>query len=274
MGADDGGGPERYASEARRRLEAIRAAINRDLVMRLARLSTRGGVLTSTDAQDLDAARKVRAEVIALLREDALPVVITTAEVQMEAAVDAALLRGPEIPRFDEAGKPVAFSMDAKAKDQIARSVSGVLDEVAAAFKDGAVRMRRAIDLGLSTNASLADVTAEVQTALDTTFSKASVAVGTAIRGASRAALVMQAERGAQAVGEEMVYLWLGPSDSKNRDICEDNVGRAFTLAALKRMDNDMGLPVETYAGGWECRHKLSPLLRSEAIEEGYEVVG
>lgn len=272
-GADDGGLPERHASEARRRLEAIRRALNADIAARLTRLNQRGGALAS-EKDDLDAARRVRAQVIALLREDGLPVVIAAAEAQVMAAVDDVLRDVPRVgPRVPISGTPLDVSFDAEAKASIARSVSGVLDEVTAVFRDGQREMQRAIDLGVSSNASLAEVTQAVADAIEVTFSKAGAAVETAVMGAGRLALMRQAERGGEAAGEEMLFLYDGPDDGKVREFCADNVGKVFTMEALKALDNGTGFPVVPYLGGVRCRHRASPITREDAVAEGYEIV-
>lgn len=272
MAADDG--PERHASEARRRLEAIRRALNADIAARLTRLNQRGGALAS-EKDDLDAARRVRAQVIALLREDGLPVVIAAAEAQVMDAVDDVLRDVPRTgPRSPIPGMPLDVSFDAEAKASIARSVSGVLDEVTAVFRDGAKAMQRAVDLGVSSNASLAEVTQAVADAIDTTFAKASVAVDLAVRGAGQLAIVKQAERGAEAVGEEMLWLYDGARpDAKMREFCAEMVGHVFTLDALKALDNGTGFDVVPHRGGPNCRHRLSPITREDAVAEGYEIV-
>jgi len=260
------------AADAHRRLEAIRAALTREMEALLRRLDQSNGRLISTrDA--LANARRIRTQVLALMRQEGLPVIIGVAEAHVAEAVERSLATSSAPRALADAHRSVGITMDAEAKDSIARSVSGVLDGVADAFGAGQQAMRRAMDVGISTSAPLADLIADVRAELDTTIARAQTAVETAIRGAARVTLVTQAERGGKAAGEEMVYLWLGPVDSKTRPFCREHVGKAYTLAALKRMDNGQGLPVETFAGGMNCRHALSPLTIEDAESEGYAVV-
>lgn len=269
MAADDAlVGP---TSAARRRLEAIRSALVAEMQRLLMRLDQKGGALASTrDA--LDNARRIRTQVLALLREDGLPVVMGAAEAAVADAVELAL--GPaQRAKAASIAPGLSVTLDAEAKASIERSVSGVLDEVAGVFGEAAQEIRAAVDLGVSTGVSLSDLTQTIAERMDVTFQKAAVAVETAVRGAHRLSLVQQAERGAEAADIEMVYLWLGPSDSKNRDICSRNVGRAFTIDALKRMDNGTDLPVYPHLGAYNCRHVLAPMPREMAEEDGIEVV-
>ncbi len=270
-GSGDGSvGP--IAADAHRRLEAIKAALLREMEQLLAKLNQSGGELVSTrDA--LDNARRIRTQVLALMREEGMPVVLGIAETKVADAVEAALGARQGVRSVVDLHTNLGVTMDAEAKDSIARSVRGVLDTVADVFGEGAASMRRAMDVGVSTSAPLGELVAEVRRTLETTFDRAQTAVETAIRGAARSTLINQAERSGEAAGETIVYVWLGPVDSKTRPICRENAGKAFTLAALKRMDNDQGLPVENFLGGWNCRHTASPLTRESAEDEGIEVI-
>ena len=268
-GADDGGaGP--IASAARGRLDAIRRALVAEMTRLLARLDTTGGGLVSTkDA--LDNARRIRTQVLALLREDGLPVVIDVAEEAVADAVEAAIGAARKTPPAGLGAVKVTF--DAEAKDSIARSVNGVLDEVAVVFRDAAGSVRKAMDIGVNTGVPLDELVRDVSAKLDTTFSRAKSAVEMAVRGAARLTTVQQAERGGDATDVAMAYLYDGPTDSKTRPFCRLHVGKVYSLAALNRLDNGTSFPVVPFAGGPGCRHRLSPLSLEDAKAEGYKVV-
>ena len=51
------------------------------------------------------------------------------------------------------------------------------------------------------------------------------------------------------------------------RDFCRDRLGGVFTISELKAMNNGQGLPVETYLGGYNCRHFLAPVIDSEVLK-------
>lgn len=191
------------ASGARRRLEAIRDALVREMMQRLSRLDQSGGRLSS-ERDALDAARRIRSQVLALLREEGFPVVIAASEAAVVDAVELAL--GPaQKMRTAQLTGGIAVTLDAEAKDSIARSVSGVLDEVADAFGDAGDSIRAAIDRGVNTGASLADLQQEVAERLEVTFGRAGVAIDLAVRSAHQKAILDQGERGAEAAGVEVV---------------------------------------------------------------------
>lgn len=271
-GSGDGGvGP--IADDARRRIEAIRAALMREIEDRLRRLDMSGGKLVG-EKDSLDNARKIRSQVLQLMRDEGLPVVIGAAEQRVIDAVETALrshtpARGATL----DAHSMVGITMDADAKDAIARSVRGVFDDIAAVFDEGEEAMRKAIDVGLHTAAPFDELVEGVRAAMATTFARASTAVETAIRAAARTVNVDQAVKGAEAVGEEVLFVYVGPSDGKTREFCADIVGKAFTVDAMQALDNGTDLPADKFGGGHGCRHTWSAITREDAEAEGIEVV-
>lgn len=269
VAADDG--PIRVAGAAESRLERIRQALNVELRTRLARLlaDPTGNLQGEKDA--IDVARTIRSQVLGIMRKEGLPVVLSVAEAAIADAVDSVV--GPRhLSGIVPQGAGVRVSLDADALASIERSVSGVLDEVVTTFGNGADAMRDAIDVGVSTSAPLDKVIDAVAQALDTTFSKAAHAVDTAIMGAGRMALVLQAKRAADAQDEIALFLYDGPIDNKTRDFCREHAGIVYSLRALKALDNGTGFPVVPFLGGPRCRHRLSPIDAADAKAEGCEV--
>lgn len=99
----------------------------------------------------------------------------------------------------------------------------------------------------------------------DTTISRARTIADTAIAGMQRAAAVQAA---AELPGET-VFLYTGPSDRVTRDFCEERVGKVYTTEEIAAMDNEQGLPVDLFGGGYNCRHSWQPLTRESAEEMG-----
>jgi len=263
--------PIAIANGSRRRLEAIKRALVEEMRGLLRQMQApAGGTVAREDA--LRNAARIRSQVLSLMREDGLHVAIDIAEQSIVDAVDASISR-TRVGSTRTIGAGLGVTFDAEARAAIERSVSGRLDEVAEAFREGQQAMRRAIDIGANTGAPLGDIIEEVMQALDTTFVRASTAVDTAVMGAHRRTLVEQAERAAEATGETIGYLYDGPRDARTRPFCRAHVGDVYTRAALERLDNGQGLPVTDFAGGYACRHRLSPLSLSTAREEGYKVV-
>lgn len=58
----------------------------------------------------------------------------------------------------------------------------------------------------------------------------------------------------AEELGAER-FIYLGPSDGRNRPFCASKVGQAFTREEIAALDNGQGLDVMTRCGGWGCRH-------------------
>ncbi len=85
----------------------------------------------------------------------------------------------------------------------------------------------------------------------------------------------------AKDLGFELM-IYLGPEhDSIIRPFCEDCLdGKAwgvkertlpiYTMEEIGQMDNEQGLPVATYGGGYNCRHQWRPISAERAAELGY----
>ena len=56
-------------------------------------------------------------------------------------------------------------------------------------------------------------------------------------------------------------WLYDGPDDERTRPDCRAWVGRRFTLAQIQALTSEAGpQPVWQYGGGWNCRHRWTPL--------------
>ena len=75
----------------------------------------------------------------------------------------------------------------------------------------------------------------------------------------------------AHASGLDLVYVYVGPKDAKNRPFCQQWVGKAATNPTT--LNNGQDLPVEDYCGGYNCRHSWAPTLREDAVAQGIVIV-
>lgn len=64
--------------------------------------------------------------------------------------------------------------------------------------------------------------------------------------------------------------LYQGPDDKVTRPFCKEHVGNIYTVEQIKNMDNNQGLDVLTYGGGYNCRHEWSPVSETLAKQLGY----
>jgi hypothetical protein len=79
--------------------------------------------------------------------------------------------------------------------------------------------------------------------------------------------------RQAGALGLDL-WVYEGPEDDITRPFCQDLIdgGRVYTSEEIAGMANGQDLPVETYGGGYNCRHQWSPISEADAKEfYGYE---
>jgi hypothetical protein len=54
---------------------------------------------------------------------------------------------------------------------------------------------------------------------------------------------------------DDELFVYVGPFDQKNRDFCEQRVGKVFTRAEIDAMDNEQLPDVFISGGGYNCRH-------------------
>lgn len=55
-------------------------------------------------------------------------------------------------------------------------------------------------------------------------------------------------------------FLYVGPLDRITRPFCQEHVGKVYTRDEIASLDNEQGLPVEVYGGGYNCRHHWRPV--------------
>jgi hypothetical protein len=252
------------ADAARGKLEEIEQALRKEITRLMLKLDTeRGGSELMSDREALANATKVRAQVLDAMKERGLKAIVDEAEAR---AIEAAQAVADDIDFGD-------FTPDIS-KD-LERIVSGRMDEVTKAFKEGSMEINRAMRLGVTTAAPLDEAIAEVARVMETTIRQAQAAVDAAIMGCARDISVEGAKESQASSGETLVMVLTGPLDQKTRDFCRRHVGRAVLLDELSDLDNDTDgeLPADIYAGGYNCRHTWAAMTLADAEAEGIAVV-
>ena len=74
----------------------------------------------------------------------------------------------------------------------------------------------------------------------------------TALSGLSSAINVKKAKE----VSDDPVFIYRGPLDKLTRDFCRKLIGKKYNLKEIETLDNEQGLPVLHYNGGYNCRHE------------------
>lgn len=248
------------ADAAGRRLEQLRAALNKHIRDLLLKLATKDGVLlTDSIANAADVSRQV----LEAMRQRGQLVIPSVMEEAAAKVVKNVLRPGAAPPGFAAMAGP-----------EIDAIISGRTREVSRVFGYYVDEIRQAIDRGVATGIDLSDLIEEVAAKVDATFARVASAVDTGIVGVGRAIIVEQAEASAAAGGEEMVFKYIGPKDTKTRPFCRKHMNKYFTIAALDRLDNGEGQPkpVSRFMGGWLCRHSLAPVPRFQVEEDGHAI--
>ena len=252
MSGADLAGP--VADAAIEDLRALASVLERDLLAILLRLDTEPGEDSLVRRQGQTAAAVYR-QIVARLDEEGAAV----ARVAGARAVQAveAVVGAP----------PATLPLDIRRElDQI---VDGQVSDVVKVFGESSDLIRRAAQQGIASGGSLAEIVAMVQTQMRTTWFRAQSAVDAAVMAVGRRSVMADAAS-AEAEGVDLVYLYVGPRDGKNRPFCATWVGKAVLDPST--MSNGQGLPVDDYCGGYNCRHSWAPILVSSAVEKGYRV--
>lgn len=239
-------------------VDDMRALLRRadaDLMRLLLRLDTNPGEdsLLRRQAQTSVAVRRQIADRLTLLTDEVDGIVGRRAVEAVEAVVGS---------------PPLSLPLDVRRElDMI---VGGATGDVADTFKTAATSMRAAINAGITTGGSLADLVAEVAQALETSFVRATAAVDAAVMGAGRRGVFAAA---AASGILDLVYLYVGPRDQKNRPFCRKWVGRCVVDPSTVKAEDGQPEPVTTFCGGYNCRHSWAPITRARALARGYEIV-
>lgn len=70
------------------------------------------------------------------------------------------------------------------------------------------------------------------------------------------------------------LFEYIGPNDDVTRDFCQHLLDRnppIYSLAEIRAMPEQSGLPVMQYGGGYNCRHIWAPISEEEARNEGWK---
>lgn len=91
----------------------------------------------------------------------------------------------------------------------------------------------------------------------------------TSLQGFNRSVVIGEAKE----LGFEL-YLYVGPDDNLTRPFCANLLSRdppIYSLREIESLDNDQGLAVITYGGGYNCRHQWRPVSDETARSLGWE---
>jgi hypothetical protein len=244
------------ADDAVADLEIIRKQLDREIRKALAKLNTAPGEDTLVKQQGRVAAQ-VASQIDATMKAKGLKAITG---VLRDRAIESALaaLGGVDLPVSVES-----------AVDQILKSQT---KDIADVFGDASSTIRKAIALGTTTSASLSDLIEGVAEKVGATVTKAQAAVDASVMAAGRTAVIRAATEAADGL-VDLVYLYSGPEDSRNRPFCRVHVGKALTESGIAQANNGQGLPVDAFAGGYNCRHVWSPMTMAEARRRGIEIL-
>jgi len=234
-------------------IDAQMRQLRRDLERQIARTARRlekalaDGELT----RDVETARLIGDELADLLRRN-----FDTVSTRFEAASRAVVEASAE----DLRAEGISDSFTTQSVASLRSQVDGTLDDIATIGEEAAVELRTLIVDAV--RSGVAPSLEELTSKLDGAAGRAAALMDTGIASFDREVMTQQAAE----AGVEW-FLYDGPSDDLTRPFCAERVGKRYTLESIDRVPNDTGPnPPSRYGGGWNCRHRLVPLLLEEEI--------
>ena len=234
-------------------LKALRARREGDLMRILLRLDTETGAESLVRRQGQTAAQVYR-QIVARLEAEGQQV-ISVAGTRALQAVEAVT------------GEPPS-RLSTQVREELDLIMDRAAEDVVSVFRGAAESIREAAQAGIVSGGSLADLVANAADAIGTSHVRAQAAVDAAIMAVGRRSVWAASLELREAL--DLVYVYVGPRDEKNRPFCARWVGKAS--ARPEDLDNGQGLPVPDYCGGFNCRHSWAPTPRDVAVAEGIEV--
>lgn len=167
--------------------------------------------------------------------------------------------------RFSDVGLETTISSFDKAgvKALIKNDVSRVTKLISPYIDDVGSTLMRAVIAGEKPQVS--DILAKTTDVLEYQIE---TEVNTMLSAFSRTVAANRAEE----LGLEL-FLYVGPDDKITRDFCAEVLRREppiYTREEIGDLDNEQGLDVLTYGGGYNCRHQWTAISEELAKEMGY----
>lgn len=193
----------------------------------------------------------VRLRVAELADALGAPVVRDAMLGELDVLVAEALADYPQIPS----------DFRPEVANDLRRALEGAVDEVVRVLREDAPDdVARALRQVVTGALPSEELTRQVARGLQTSLSRAAVAIDRGLREVSERAVVATAEDAATPDGDRFVYVYEGPDDGRQRPYCDARVGRYLTAAQARALE-----PRERY----NCRHNPVPILLSDARAQG-----
>lgn len=240
------------ADEIERQLAQLKADLERQIArtQELLERRLRDGLLD----EGVEAARRVGDELADLLKKN-FNAVIDGYEAASAAVGERTL------ETLAAAGIPEAFVTQSITSLRL--QVDGTLADITTLSREAQAELRTLIVDTVRSQVPPGEALQALTDKLNGAAAKVATHVDTGIAAFDREVVIQSSE----AAGVEW-FLYDGPLDQLTRPYCDARVGKRFTLASLDAVDNDTGPnPPSRYCGGWNCRHRLTPLLLQEEID-------
>jgi hypothetical protein len=204
--------------------------------------------------RSVEAARRVGDELADLLRRNFNAVIG-----RYEDASD----RVERATRDSLAAEGIPEGLTAQSAASLRAQVDGTLQDVTTIAEEAITELRTLLVDVVRSQVPPEEALEQLLQKLDGAAAKAATLLDTGLAAFDREVSTQVAEE----AGVEW-FLYDGPVDDLTRPYCAERVGKRYRLADLDLVDNDTGPnPPSRYCGGWNCRHRLVPLLLQEELD-------
>lgn len=154
----------------------------------------------------------------------------------------------------------------------LSSQVGGVLNDVIDGPTRNKIRAALAVNLAETSPVDLAtQLVDRLESAIPSAMTEAETMIASADRFTDetvRASL----ESDNETDTPDYVMAYVGPKDPLTRPFCTHMVGHHFTIDQLNKANNAQGLNVRISGGGYNCRHRIMPVLESKALLDGLKL--
>lgn len=233
-------------------LVEIARIVERELMRLVAEMDTAGKVLQSTK-DNIANVMEIRARVQEIAYREGVPRVLAVLEREIPLVIKEALASDyPALGQF-------APQIEADLQRVLAGQVDEIASQLGPSIADDLARAAREQIMGGSV---VAELEARIAEQLDVSLGRVSVLLERTVREVHDESMRRSGQAASEVLGEEIVYVYVGPDDSVTRDYCDARVGRYLDQAEADGLD-----PRQRF----NCRHSLAPILKSEAEKRGIQ---
>lgn len=152
-------------------------------------------------------------------------------------------------------------------KEEAKAFMTGITEDMAASFEGALQEANDLIRGSVSGTLNFEKASEAISNKLDIRLHQAETLASTSLMNFQRSIMTTQADE-----ADVEWFAYLGPNDTHTREFCSRLEGKRYTLQQLEALSGSYGrnpglIPVSMWLGGYDCRHRLAPLVDDKDIQ-------